>query len=193
MSYSRLQIFFNLRFVICNLKLFLILCLLSPALSFAVEKPVGKVIVIIGTVEYLPRGEEQAAKRAEIKPVSLEASWQKARFQQQVYATDKFRTLHGSRLKIVFSDNSLIALGPNSSMKVESYIYKPKQKLRQGLINVAHGLSMYIVNKSQKHKKSSFRIVTPTGNIAARGTLGIYLCFSRCHPHGQPVRGSGCE
>ena len=37
---------------------------------------------------------------------------------------------------------------------------------------MAHGLSMYIVNKSQKNKKSSFRIVSPTGNLAARGTQG---------------------
>lgn len=65
-----------------------------------------------------------------------------------------------------------MALGPRTKMSVESYLYKPKDKLRQGVINVAHGLSMYIVNKSQKNKKSSFRIVSPTGNLAARGTQG---------------------
>jgi hypothetical protein len=63
-------------------------------------------------------------------------------------------------------------------MSVESYLYKPEDKLRQGVINVAHGLSMYIVNKSQKNKKSSFRIVSPTGNLAARGTQG-YVSSSK--------------
>lgn len=71
-----------------------------------------------------------------------------------------------------------MALGPRTKMSVESYLYKPEDKLRQGVINVAHGLSMYIVNKSQKNKKSSFRIVSPTGNLAARGTQG-YVSSSK--------------
>tara|TARA_Y100000294_G_C8551047_1_gene335294 strand:- start:550 stop:1917 length:1368 start_codon:yes stop_codon:yes gene_type:complete len=152
-----------------------VFCLLFPSLSVAEEKPIGKIIAIIGTVEFLPAGlEESAAKGPDgkIKPVSIPPVWEKAKFHQPVYATDKFRTSQGSRLKIVFEDNSLIALGPNSRMKVESYIYKPKQKLRKAVINAAHGLSMYIVNKSQNHKKSSFNLLSSTGNIAIRGTQG---------------------
>ena len=97
---------------------------------------------------------------------------EKIKKKQPVYAKDRFRTSRKSRLKILFADKSLMALGPRSEMTVESYLYKPKDKLRQGVINIAHGLSMYIVNKSQKNKKSNFRIVSPTGNLAARGTQG---------------------
>ncbi len=150
-------------------------CLLSglliPLHAAAQEKPVGKIISIRGTVEILVSEPVAEVKKGEVKKVAAEV-WQKITKKQPVYAKDTFRTGRKSRLKILFEDKSLMALGPRTKMSVESYLFKPEDKLRQGVINVAHGLSMYIVNKSQKNKKSSFRIVSPTGNLAARGTQG---------------------
>lgn len=153
--------------------LILVAFLWVPAISLAQEKPVGIVIAISGTVEYRMAQGEPVSKKAggEVKNVAFEP-WGKVEFQQKVFGKDEFRTLQGSRLKVMFEDKSLIALGPNSTMKVDSYLYKPGDKLRQGVINVTHGLSMYIVNKSQDNPNSSFNIVSPTGNIAARGTHG---------------------
>ncbi|MBI4384667.1 MAG: FecR domain-containing protein [Nitrospinae bacterium] len=156
--------------------LFAILILAPTLPVFAgekAEKPIGKVIAVTGTVEFFSGEAAPVAQAApgQPQPVSFEP-WRKAQFHQEVFARDQFRTLQGSRLKILFEDKSLIALGPNSQLKVESYLYKPEDKLRQGVINMAHGLSMYIVNKSQNNKASTFRIVSPTGNMAARGTHG---------------------
>jgi len=141
--------------------------------TFAAENPVGKIIGITGTIEYFLAGSEPVAeaKPGEVQTVSFE-KWERVIFHQAVYAQDKFRTSRKSRLKILLIDNSLIALGPNTEVKVESYLFNAEDKLRQGVIGVAHGLSMYIVNKSQTNKNSIFRIVTPTGNIATRGTQG---------------------
>ncbi len=72
-----------------------------------------------------------------------------------------------------------MALGPKTRISVESYLYKPESKLRQGVINLRRGLSMYIVNKSQKNKDSSFRILSPHGNLAARGTQGYISVSSK--------------
>ncbi|MBF0273823.1 MAG: FecR domain-containing protein [Nitrospinae bacterium] len=135
--------------------LILIVLFTNPFIAFSEESAVGKVIGIVGKVEFL-RGSD----------------WKGAVFQQLVYAKDEFRTEKRSRLKILFNDDSLMALGPNSRLKIQSYLYKPKEKLRQGVVEVAHGLSMYIVNKSQKNKQSSFKILSPTANMAARGTQG---------------------
>ncbi len=142
-----------------------------PTHSFAQEKPVGKIIGIIGIVELLVSEPVAQVKKGEVQQASAEV-WEQIKKNQPVYTKDTFRTGRKSRLKILFEDKSLMALGPKSKMSVESYLYKPEDKLRQGVINMAHGLSMYIVNKSQKNKESSFRIVSPTGNLAARGTQG---------------------
>jgi FecR protein len=153
--------------------LFLGALFLFPGMAFAQEKPVGKVIGISGMIEYFSGTSTPIAeaKPGEVRSASFEP-WQKVKFQQPVYSKDRYRTSPKSRLKILFDDKSLIALGPNSEFKVESYIYDREQKLRQGVLRMVNGLSMYLINKSQKNKKSSFRIVTPTANVASRGTHG---------------------
>lgn len=151
----------------------------NPGFSFAAENPVGTIIGISGTIEFEQSGNAEPVAKAnpgEVQRISFER-WKKVEFNQAVYARDKFRTARKSRLKILLADKSLIALGPNSEMKLESYLYNKNEKLRQGVIGLVHGFSMYIVNKSQTNKKSSFEMVTPTANLSARGTQG-YVAFS---------------
>lgn len=153
--------------------------LIFPAINaWADKKPVGKIIAIIGSAEFLPGGEEPVAdaQSGKVVPVSL-TPWQKVQPRQVVYARDEFRTGRKSRLRILFEDSSLMALGPNSQMRISSYMFDAKEKLRQGVITIGHGLSMYIVNKAQKHPKSHFKMLSPTANVAARGTQG-YLSVS---------------
>jgi hypothetical protein len=151
-----------------------------PDKGIAEEKPIGRVIAIIGSAEYIPGSPldwVSAGPAGTLKKVSL-PSWRQVQPRQMVYATDEFRTNHKSRLRILFEDSSLMALGPNSRMRVSSYLFDAKEKLRQGTITIGHGISMYIVNKEQKHPQSHFKILSPTANVAARGTQG-YLSVSQ--------------
>ncbi len=140
----------------------------------AEEEPVGTIIGVSGEILYRTAGDDPVAskdKPGETKLASF-TPWEKVKFKQPVYAKDEFKTSKRSRLKIKFNDNSLMALGPNSKMQVGSYVFSKKKKLRQGVMKISYGLSMYIVNKTQRNKNSSFRIVSPTANLAARGTQG---------------------
>lgn len=150
----------------------------NPIEVAAEEKPVGKIVILSGTVDFRSSGSIPLAGKSpgDIKPVAF-TPWKKAKRLQEVFATDEFRTSRRSRVKILFSDNSLMALGPNSQLRILSYLYQPEKKLRLGKIDVKRGLYMYVINKSQNHKDSEIRIVTPTANIAARGTQG-YLSVS---------------
>jgi len=157
---------------------FTILVGLSHEVVAEEEKSVGKVIAIIGSVDYLSGENEPVAETeaGQVRKVSLPA-WQKVGRRQPVFTQDQFRTSRKSRLRVLFEDSSLMALGPNAKMKVAHYLYKPEEKLRESVISVAHGLSMYIVNKSQTNKNSSFKIVSPTAAMSARGTHG-YMSVS---------------
>ena len=124
----------------------------------AEEKPVGLIIGVTGEILYRTASDTPVAskdKPGETKLASF-TPWEKVKFKQPVYAKDEFKTSKRSRLKIKFSDNSLMALGPNSKMQVGSYVFNKKKKLRQGVMKISYGLSMYIVNKTQKNKKSNF-------------------------------------
>ena len=162
-----------------GLALLAVAFLLYPANVWAEKRPVGRIIAIIGSAEYFSGGEEPVAdaRPGDVVPVSL-TPWQKVKPKQAVYASDEFRTGRKSRLRILFEDSSLMALGPNSRMRISSYLFDAKEKLRQGVISIGHGISMYIVNKEQKNPKSHFKILSPTANVAARGTQG-YLSVSK--------------
>jgi hypothetical protein len=150
-----------------------------PAQALADEKPIGKLIGISGAVEFrsvsnrksIPRNDGTRAIRVSYTP------WQKAAFKQPIYKSDILHTSKRSRLKILFLDNSLIALGPNSTLEVKKYFLNKNKKLRQAVLNVASGLAMYIINKNQKNEKSNFKMVTPTAIIASRGTHGYISSY----------------
>jgi len=150
-----------------------------PDKGIAEERPIGRVIAIIGSAEYIPGSSSDLVSEGPagtIKKVSF-SPWENVRLKQNIYPSDEFRTGRTSRLRILFEDNSLMALGPNTQLKISSYMYDPEYNLRQGVIDIAHGLSMYIINKEQVHPDSHFKIVTPAANMAARGTHG-YISVS---------------
>jgi|TARA_Y100000310_G_scaffold345767_1_gene469604 hypothetical protein len=177
------MIYFTFKFLRRS-RFFTAACFFFFSLSFyptdllAEDKPVGRILAVNGTVKYFVGKDSSASgeKPGEVKLVAFEP-WQNVKKRQPVYATDKFRTGRKSRLKILFSDNSLMALGPGAEMLVDAYRTQPKSKLRQGVVNVKRGLAMYLVNKSQNNKKSFFNIVTPAANLGARGTQG-YVAVS---------------
>lgn len=142
--------------------------------AFAEEKPVGRIIGIIGSAEMRSTVSEPVSSIApgDVKPVAFQP-WNKVQPRQLVYLKDELRTGPKSRIRILFNDNSLLALGPNSQMRVSAYQYEPEKKFRKGVLYLVNGLSMYIFNRAQDNKDSSIHIITPTANVAARGTQGI--------------------
>lgn len=174
---ERRFIFFTPNVSFCSvLKRLLFLLLFSlvvPLAVFVDDKPVGQIIGVVGSIQYRTAQTPVAKLKdgSKVQKVSF-SPWKKVKFKQKIYASDEIRTAKNSRLKIKFNDNSLIALGPNAKMEVERYLFQKDEKLRQGLVSVSQGLSMYIFNKSQNNKKSSFVIKSPSGNLVARGTHG---------------------
>jgi len=146
----------------------------ASAVAEDADAAVGRVIGIKGQVEFLRQAQPPPVAQAQPGQTVLAAAeaWQTAAIQQPVFKNDRFRTSRKSRLKILLSDNTLFALGPKSEIQVGHYMHKPEDKLRQGVVGLARGMSMYIINKNQDNPKSYMKIETPTGNLAARGTHG---------------------
>ena len=148
--------------------------LLSSTVAVAEDAELGRFISIRGTVEYQAAEPGPAAgKEGQVKTVSF-GPWQKAQPKQTVRVNDRFRTSKKSRLKILFKDKSLFALGPKTEVTMEQFLFEPDSKLRQSVVNIAHGLSMYIVNKQSTHPESRFEMKTPTAVLSARGTKGFF-------------------
>ncbi|QPJ62454.1 MAG: FecR domain-containing protein [Candidatus Nitronauta litoralis] len=144
----------------------------------AQEDVLGRIISIRGTVEFQsPQGGSAANTAGQVKPVSF-GPWQKVQPKQEIHVNDRIRTSRKSRLKILFKDKSLFAMGPKTEITLEKYLFQPDNKLRQSVVNIAHGLSMYIINKESINPDSKFEIKTPTAILAARGTKGFFSATS---------------
>jgi hypothetical protein len=157
---------------------FLLSLIIGTLDSWAEEEPIGKVIAISGKVEFATLEQIQGQEKKGLMNLVKFSPWKTTEFQQLVYAKDVYKTKRRSRLKILFNDNSLIALGPGSTMKVQSYLYSPEEKLRRTTVDIAKGFAMYIINKSQKNPNSNFKIVSPVANLSSRGTQGYISSFS---------------
>ncbi len=144
----------------------------------AQEEVLGRIISIRGTVEFqAPQGGSAANEVGKVKTVSF-GPWQKVQPKQEIRVNDRIRTSRKSRLKILFKDKSLFAMGPKTEITLEKFLFQPESKLRQSVVNIAHGLSMYIINKESVNPDSKFEFRTPTAILAARGTKGFFSATS---------------
>lgn len=87
-----------------------------------------------------------------------------AKVNDKIYLHDTIETKADSRVKILFSDDSLLSLAENSKMNIKEYLYKKDDKKGASVINLLEGKLKSITGKA------SFEIHTPTAVAASRGT-----------------------
>lgn len=90
-----------------------------------------------------------------------------ARVRDDILKVDTVETLKESRIKLLFNDDSLLALGENSRLIVKEYIESTKDKRGQSIYHLLDGKMRAIVGKTR------FEVHTPTAVAAARGTYPI--------------------
>ncbi|MHB8881795.1 MAG: FecR domain-containing protein [Thermodesulfovibrionales bacterium] len=122
----------------------LLLFCAPPSLFAAAENEVGSIKELRGTA---------AIHRAKEKI--------EARKNEAVFKTDAVKTFDKSRAKLIFVDESLVMVGPNSMFQVSEHF---KGRKNTSVFNLVDGVMNVIVGRS------GFEVRTPTAVTAARGT-----------------------
>ena len=135
--------------------------LLYPSFSSAEEKAVGKVVAIEGRARIIHQGKGV--------PATLLA---------EIYPTDTIITARGSKIKILFIDDSILALGSRSKVSVEKFLYQKKEKKREASFNLTLGKVRVLLGKEYR-EGSLYEIKTPTAVAGVRGTHFIVWVISR--------------
>jgi hypothetical protein len=78
------------------------------------------------------------------------------------------RTNLDSDARIGLIDNTKLALGPNSTLKIDRAVYSDESRYKQIVINLTAGAFRFVTGNSDK---KSYRIETPTAWIGVRGTV----------------------
>jgi len=127
-----------------------VLLLLSFLADLAVAESIGKVVAVRGTTVVERGGQEIAAK------VNLDLE-----------ISDSIRTSESAKIKLLFTDGSILTLGANTHLVIKEFI-DGKGERGKSLFNLLDGKMRSVVGYTQ------FEVATPTAVAAARGTV-IYF------------------
>lgn len=84
-----------------------------------------------------------------------------------VYRDERIRTSKSGLGEFVFRDGTKFAVGGNSSVVIDRFVYDDSKTFNRLTLNAARGSFRWISGKS---KSEAYEIVTPAGTIGVRGT-----------------------
>jgi len=127
---------------------FIIVLMLIPTILYADE--VGTIVAMKGTVII----------HRDNKSIFVQ-------LKDTVLANDTIETKEASRVKMLFSDDSILTLAENSRVSIKEYLYSEESKKGKSIINLIDGKLRSLVGHTE------FEVHTPTMIAAARGTYFI--------------------
>ena len=80
---------------------------------------------------------------------------------------ERIKTGRTGQVQIIFTDDTRLVIGPNSSLVVEAYLLRSKKTVSKFAIKAFGGTFRFITGKSSKQ---AYSIKTPTATIGIRGT-----------------------
>lgn len=139
------------------MKRFFILCLtmmiLLPCIAMGEESPIGKTKTSKGDVFVIRAGKQI--------PVSVGA---------KLFQNDIIRTGAASSVGIIFEDNTVLSLGPDSEIIIDEYVFTPEKGIFSMIVRMLKGTASYLSGIIGKQSPESVKFQTPEATIGIRGT-----------------------
>ncbi len=85
-----------------------------------------------------------------------------------VHQNEVIQTNAGGSTMLQFKDSTILAIGPNASVKLDRFVYNPDATARQAVISLTRGSFRWVTGASNPN---AFRITTPHATIGIRGTI----------------------
>lgn len=83
---------------------------------------------------------------------------------------DVLRTAAGGHLGVILQDGTGIALGPDTELKIDSFLYEPADGKLGLVLRLARGVIAYFSGRIAKLAPGAVTVETPVGTIGLRGT-----------------------
>jgi len=114
---------------------------------------VGRVKLVSGTV-LVVRGQTQLAAQAG----------------QILYQSDMLRTGADGSVGVALKDDTRVALGPASEVRLDHFSYAPAEGQLSLVLKVVRGVVAYVSGRIAKLAPDAVRIETPSAILGVRGT-----------------------
>jgi len=131
----------------------LFILFILPSVVLAKEQPVGSIKNLENDVIVL-RGEQKLT----------------AVIGMAVLQGDVIETSTSGTVGILFRDDSLISLGPDSKLDMKEFVFEPKEEKFAVLMKMLKGTFVYISGAIGRLSPDSVKLETPSSTIGTRGT-----------------------
>ena len=136
-----------------GLSLLLLMTVQAGAALAQSEEPIGMVKVAEGDAALMRDGERLAAQPG-----------------SQVFKGDVIVTGGDGKMGVTFRDETLISVGPDTSIAVNEYVFEPAQGNLGFVAQMTQGTMQFISGVIAKLSPESVALRTPTGTFGVRGT-----------------------
>ena len=89
---------------------------------------------------------------------------------EKVFQGDTLRTGADGSLGVIFKDDTIISLGPNSELVVDVFLYAPAEGKLSFVARMLRGTAAYVSGIIAKLSPQSVRFETPVATLGIRGT-----------------------
>lgn len=87
-----------------------------------------------------------------------------------VLETDVLETGRDGRLGVILRDDTRIALGPDSTVRVDEFRFEPVEQRLGLLVRVIRGVAAFVSGHIARLAPEAVRVETPVGIVGIRGT-----------------------
>jgi hypothetical protein len=87
-----------------------------------------------------------------------------------VQLSDVLETATDGRVGLILQDGTRLALGPNSELNVNKFVYQPADGKFALLLRLGRGILAYVSGKIAQFSPQSVTVETPAGVLGLRGT-----------------------
>ncbi len=88
----------------------------------------------------------------------------------EIWENDTLRTGSNGSIGVVFSDDTVLSLGPESILVIDEFIFAPRQEKFAIVLRMIKGTAAYLSGLISKLAPESAHFETPSASIGIRGT-----------------------
>jgi len=93
-----------------------------------------------------------------------------AQIGDKIYMMDSLKTGRDGSLGVIFKDNTLLSIGPQSEIIISEFLFSPAEGKLSIVTRLLKGTAIYLTGIIAKLSPESVRFETPVANIGIRGT-----------------------
>lgn len=121
--------------------------------STAAETPIGSIKTVENKASILRAGNQFPAQTGAM-----------------VYSGDIFLTDQTGSMGVIFRDDALVSLGPNSQVKIDDFVFQPDKGRFSFLSRLIQGTAAFVSGQIAKLAPEAMQVQTPIATIGVRGT-----------------------